>query len=350
MSVARGFSSPFSLWLAFAGAGRETRALVADDGKARLDNHLHKRIAVAGASGTIGRAVVRECAARGFEVTALVRDGSAADLPELKAAHIQTVDLSDPASVALALAETKPDTVISCIASRSGSPKDAKAVDLDANLHLLLAAGGAGAQHFILLSAICVQKPKLAFQRAKLAFEAALIEAPIAHTIVRPTAFFKSLSGQVERVRAGKPFFLFGDGKLTACKPISDADLARFIVGQVGNEEAHGAVLPIGGPGPAMSLKRQGELLFEAAGLEPKFRSIPIWLFSLFARLFSLGAWASDWFAEKAEYARIARYYASESMLLLDPATGEYSAEATPEFGAERLEDHYKALLAQKAK
>ena len=46
---------------------------------------------------------------------------------------------------------------------------------------------------------------------------------------MRPTAFFKSLSGQVERVRGGRPFLLFGDGTLTACKPISDADLAAGV-------------------------------------------------------------------------------------------------------------------------
>lgn len=313
------------------------------------DKGQRRAVVVAGASGTIGRAVVRECAARGFTVTALVRDGSGSDLPELQGARIQALELSDPTSVARAMSDAKPDTVISCIASRSGSPKDAQLVDLEANLHLLLGAGAVGAHHFILLSAICVQKPRLAFQRAKLAFEAALIEAPIAHTVVRPTAFFKSLSGQVERVRDGGPFFLFGDGELTACKPISDADLARFIVNQVGDPTSHGAILPIGGPGPAITLKRQGELLFEAAGLEPKFRSLPVWLFSLFAGVFSFGAWASDWLAEKAEYARIARYYATQSMLLLDPATGEYSADETPEFGEDQLKDHYEALLAQKA-
>jgi divinyl chlorophyllide a 8-vinyl-reductase len=54
----------------------------------------------------------------------------------------------------------------------------------------------------VLLSAICVQKPELAFQHAKLAFERALIDSGLAYTIVRPTAFFKSLSGQVDRVSA----------------------------------------------------------------------------------------------------------------------------------------------------
>ena len=62
----------------------------------------------------------------------------------------------------------------------------------------------------VLLSAICVQKPLLAFQHAKLAFEKHLIKSGLTYSIVRPTAFFKSLSGQVERVRRGKPFLIFG--------------------------------------------------------------------------------------------------------------------------------------------
>ena len=63
---------------------------------------------------------------------------------------------------------------------------------------MLEAARAAGASHFVLLSAICVQKPLLEFQHAKLKFEAALQAAgDITYSIVRPTAFFKSLAGQV---------------------------------------------------------------------------------------------------------------------------------------------------------
>ena len=57
--------------------------------------------------------------------------------------------------------------------------------------------GPQGAKHFVLLSAICVQKPLLAFQAAKLKFEEALQAAgDISYSIVRPTAFFKSLAAQ----------------------------------------------------------------------------------------------------------------------------------------------------------
>ena len=57
-----------------------------------------------------------------------------------------------------------------------------------------------------------MQKPLLGFQQAKLAFEAELQASALTWSIVRPTAFFKSLSGQIARVQAGKPFLLFGNG------------------------------------------------------------------------------------------------------------------------------------------
>lgn len=307
-----------------------------------------RRILVAGATGTIGRALVKRLANDGHAVTALLRaNAQVTNLPELAGASVAHASLSDPEQLARVFAATTPDIVISCIASRSGAPKDAKAIDYEANVALLTAALTAGAPHFILLSAICVQKPLLAFQHAKLAFEADLIASGIGYTIIRPTAFFKSLSGQVKRIKADKPFLIFGSGNLTRCKPISDSDLAQFIASAIDNPETLGKILPIGGPGPAISLREQGELLFTLAGKPPRFKSVSPKLFTYAERALNVGAGVSDWFAEKAEYARIARYYATESMLVLDRATGEYSADLTPEFGSDTLRDHYTRLLAE---
>lgn len=289
-----------------------------------------RRVALAGASGTIGAAVLRRLTAEGHVVTPVPRAA-----------------LADREALAALMKGARAEVAISCIASRSGSPRDAQAVDYQANIALLEAARAAGAGHFILLSAICVQKPLLAFQHAKLAFEAELAASGIEYTIIRPTAFFKSLSGQVKRVKAGKPFLIFGDGNLTRCKPISDDDLARFITAAIDNPAMRDKILPVGGSGPAISLKEQGEILFRAAGKAPRFKSVSPKIFTLAESLLALGAPVSGWFAERAEYARIARYYATESMLVLDPATGTYSADLTPEFGEETLESHYLRLLSQ---
>lgn len=304
------------------------------------------RILLLGATGTIGRATLRALRRRGHDVACLVRPGGTP--PD--GTRSRPVNLTDPDAIARVFAEEAVDAVVSCMASRTGVPADAWAIDHRAHLDVLQAAQQAGVGQFVLLSAICVQKPRLAFQHAKLAFEAALMRSGLRWSIVRPTAYFKSLSGQVERVRRGRPFLVFGNGELTACKPIADDDLADFLAGCLERPERWNRVLPIGGPGPAITPRAQGEELFRLLGRPARFSRVPVAM--LDAIILGLGAAArlAPALATKAELARIGRYYATESMLLLDPATGRYSADATPEYGARTLFDHYAALLEGSAR
>lgn len=295
------------------------------------------KVCLTGATGTIGRAVLDRLLADGHDAMCLVRPGSV--LPD----QMQRLegDLTRPDGLAPHALDGV-DAVISCMASRSGSPVDAWAVDHAAQSALLRAAQAAGVGQFVLLSAICVQKPLLEFQRAKLAFEAELAASGLRHSIVRPTAFFKSLSGQVARVQAGKPFLMFGDGRLTACKPISDRDLATYIVGCLA-DPARSGILPIGGPGPAITPREQGDMLFDLLGRAPKYRSLPVGVMDAIIAGLSLGGRVLPGLRAKADLARIGRYYATESMLLWDGT--RYDASATPEYGTDTLRDHYAALI-----
>ena len=301
-----------------------------------------------GATGTIGRATCAELLSRGISVICLLRPGS--DLPPQDGRSQVNVDLSDAQAVLQALAGTGAEAVVSCMASRSGRARDAWAVDHAAHLHVLEAAKAAGIGQFVLLSAICVQKPLLEFQRAKLAFEAALQASGLRWSIVRPTAFFKSLSGQVARVQAGKPFLMFGSGTLTACTPISDRDLARYLVDCLSDPARWERILPIGGPGPALTPRAQGEMIFELLDTPPRFRRVPVALMNLIIGVLSGLGRISPALAEKAEFARIGRYYATESMLVWDATAGRYDAEATPAFGQDSLRDHYAALIRGEAR
>lgn len=237
------------------------------------------------------------------------------------------------------------DTVLSCLTSRTGVPEDAWAVDYQAQINVLEAAQRAGVSQFVLLSAICVQKPALAFQYAKLAFEQALVESGIAYSIVRPTAFFKSLSGQIKRVQRGKPFLVFGDGTLTACKPISDRDLAEYLADCLEDEDRRNRVLPIGGPGEAITPRQQGEVLFSLLGRPARFRQVPLAVLDGVISGLSVLGRLSPVVAQKAELARIGRYYASESMLVWDPSKDCYDAAATPSTGTDTLRDFYDRII-----
>lgn len=309
-----------------------------------MSEPVAKRVLVAGATGTIGQAVARALVAQGHDVVCLVRQREGLDAL-LPGVALRFGDVTDSASIANeAFKDEHFDAVISCLASRTGAPNDAWAIDYQANLNLLNVAKAAAVPQFVLLSAICVQKPKLAFQQAKLAFEAALINSGLTYSIVRPTAFFKSLSGQLDRVRAGKPFLVFGDGKLTACKPISDQDLADFILTCLDDPSRQNTILPIGGPGEALTPLDQSKALFAALGQEPKIKHVPIALIStIIAVLSALGRVVPS-LAEKAELARIGRYYATESMLVWDTQADLYDADATPSYGTDTLPDFYGKL------
>jgi divinyl chlorophyllide a 8-vinyl-reductase len=306
-----------------------------------------RRVLLLGATGTIGKSTVQALLARGHEVVCFVRPGPGRGPGLFDGATVRFGEATDPASLERdGIRGERFDAVVSCLASRTGAPKDAWAVDYQANLHALAAAKAAGVAHYVLLSAICVQKPRLAFQHAKLAFERALTDSGLDYSIVRPTAFFKSLSGQIERLRAGKPFLVFGDGTRTACKPISDADLGAYLAACVDDPTLRNRVAPIGGPGPAITPREQGERLFALMGREPRFSHVPFAMMdAIIWTLSGLGALYPP-LRDKAELARIGRYYATESMLLWNPETGRYDADATPSFGNETLFDHYARLIS----
>ena len=314
------------------------------------------RVFVAGATGYIGKRVAAELVARGHEVVCFARTkagvGGASPASETRAslpgAEVRFGDVTDKASVASdGVRGERFDAVVSCLATRTGVARDAWQIEHLANLHLLDAAKAAGAAHFILLSAICVQKPRLAFQHAKLAFERTLIESGLTYSIVRPTAYFKSLAGQVQAVKSGKPFLVFGDGELTACKPISEADLARFLADCLELPERRNAILPIGGPGPSITPKQQGAMLCELSGRPVRYRRVPVRLMD--AIIFALGGLGRIFpsLRDKAEFARIGRYYGTESMLAWDEKKGRYDAEATPSYGTDTLRDFYARVLVE---
>ncbi|KAJ0243811.1 Divinyl chlorophyllide a 8-vinyl-reductase [Hirschfeldia incana] len=322
-------------------------------------------VLVVGSTGYIGRFVVKELVKRGFNVIAVAREKSGVrgkndkeeTLKQLQGANVCFSDVTDLPSLEQSVENLGLgiDVVVSCLASRNGGIKDSWKIDYEATKNSLLAGKKHGATHFVLLSAICVQKPLLEFQRAKLKFESELMslsseeekDSTFTYSIVRPTAFFKSLGGQVDIVKDGKPYVMFGDGKLCACKPISEEDLASFIADCVLEEEKINKVLPVGGPGKALTPLEQGEILFRILGREPKFLKVPIEIMDFVIGVLDGVAKVFPGVAEAAEFGKIGRYYAAESMLILDPETGEYSEEKTPSYGKDTLEEFFEKVVRE---
>ncbi|VEU43792.1 unnamed protein product [Pseudo-nitzschia multistriata] len=352
-----------------------------------------ERIAVVGATGYIGKAVVRESIRRGYPTTAVVRPGSNFDAASLMgnvSANVNDndndnasvsnqqptnkvfvssshgageVELSPPPPLTvhrfdvskmeppspeapLGAREDSPvlfepgsvDVVVCCLASRNGTPRESFAVDYLASLRAAEAARAAGARRFVLLSAYCVKSAEreephaLQFQYAKKKLEDALAEmaeesnGAFSYVAVRPTAFFKSVSGQLEAVRAGGPFVLFdlGAGATAACNPISESDLASALIDQVLDNTHANTHWNLGGPdSPGLDKLGQMESMVGALGLDrpPVLVYVPIGVLHFLVGTFQwlADAFRSDKLADAAELARIVRYYAMEDMLTTSP-------------------------------
>jgi divinyl chlorophyllide a 8-vinyl-reductase len=315
---------------------------------------------VAGATGYIGKSVVRESVRQGYQTIALVRDKTSKALQQqgnvkyYKDAIIIECDVTNEAALLDTFRQIRSsygpvDAILSCLASRSGVKKDAYLIDYQATLNCLTAGRAIAvpnfvsremaAPHFVLLSAYCVKKPTLQFQQAKLQFETALTsQTDLTYTIVRPTAFFKSVSGQLEVVQSGAPFVMFGDGAISRCNPIAESDLATYLVDSITNVSRHNHIINLGGPDDGFTMAEQGKMLFDITGRPEKYINAPVWIFDVIinglqflADLFPQLEALSD----AAETGRIGKYYAVEDMLTTDP---------TEKYGTISLRQHYERI------
>jgi divinyl chlorophyllide a 8-vinyl-reductase len=343
----------------YNGASKSTTLLMASSNGGeveRLSKGNGKTAVIAGATGYIGKAVVREAVRQGYNTVALVRDAEKVASKEgqlmygqpFDGAKVVQCDVCNPEDLAATMKSLKADmgnvdTVISCLASRSGIKKDAYAIDYQATLNCLQAGQdpSINARHFVMLSAFCVKNPWLQFQQAKLKFESELTsQTDMTYSIIRPTAFFKSVSGQLEVVQMGSPFVMFGDGKVTSCNPISEADLATYLIDCIEDKSRSNKIVNLGGPDEPMTMLKQGEMLFKAVGKEPNFIFAPLWLFDTIIDSLQWVAdtFSSEKFEDAAELGRIGKYYAVEDMLTTDP---------DEKYGTMTLMEHYDKIAVE---
>ena len=102
---------------------------------------------------------------------------------------------------------------------------------------------------------------------------------------------------------------------------------------------------PGGGPGPALSAREQGEMLFRALGKSPRMLSLPLALMDAPINLLETLSRLFPGLQDTAEFGRIGRYYASESMLVWDAERQRYDADATPSYGNDTLEQFFERVV-----
>ncbi|NTU93935.1 MAG: SDR family oxidoreductase [Chlorobiaceae bacterium] len=240
-----------------------------------------QKVLIAGASGYLGRHVVREFATRGFAVRALVRDrerlagiGSSFE-PDISslAAEVHLGDALDRGSLKGVCRGV--DVVFSCMGLTKPQPGvSSEAVDHLGNRALLEEALESGVRRFIYVSVFNADRMMDSdMVRAHELFVDDLRASDMPFTVIRPTAYFNDMAMFFNFARKGH-VFLFGDGS-NRFNPIHGADLAT-VCADAADDEGNREVA-VGGP-EIFTYRETNLMAFEALGLEPKISLVPLWI------------------------------------------------------------------------
>ena len=242
-------------------------------------------ILVVGATGTLGRKVVRTLLASGEEVRAMTR--VLAKVDELKALGAKPIrgNLADPEALEFAVRGAR--AVVAAAHSVLGrGHESSQAVDDDGHRSLIDAAKAAGVEHFIYTSVFQASSDHpLDFWRTKARVERHLEESGMTYTIVRPTSFMDMHAYQLigKSVIEGKRAMLTGRG-MNPRNFVASEDVAKVVVGALKIPSLRGQTIDVGGP-QNLSGHDVVEIFERVSGRKAKVGHIPIRMLRMMSRV-----------------------------------------------------------------
>jgi uncharacterized protein YbjT (DUF2867 family) len=200
-------------------------------------------ILVTGATGGIGRRVVRLLRQQEKPVRAFVRLASYYSELEHRGAEIFIGDLRREKDIQQACRG------VEYIISAHGSDGDALSLDYRANIELIDQAKANGVQHFGFISVLGADRgyEDAPVFKAKRAVEKYLQASGVNYTILRPAGLASNLLTLAERFRETGLYLLIGDPK-NRTSIVSTDDLAKIVVDSLTVEGARNQTLTVGGP------------------------------------------------------------------------------------------------------
>lgn len=203
-------------------------------------------VLIVGGAGRLGTAIVERLTERDMKLRVLGRDAShAKHLP--REVEVLVGDVRDPQSLTPAVAGAQ--IVISSVQALSDPKSSPEATDHLGNRNLIDAAKEAGAEHFILVSALgAAPDHPMSISRAKYHAERYLKQSGLAWTLIRPSAFMEFWATLIGKplVETGKTR-VFGPGK-NPMNFVSVSDVAAAVERAIVDPSLRGVELDMGGP------------------------------------------------------------------------------------------------------
>jgi len=229
------------------------------------------KIALAGATGYLGRFIAAELANQKYYTELIVRNKEKAGFDRKKFEIIEAL-VTNPLSLAGKLENA--DIVISTVGiTKQKDGLTYMDVDYQANMNLLNEAKKSGVSKFIYVSVLNGEKlRKLKICNAKEMFVEQLKKSGMDYCIVRPNGFFSDMSEFFNMAKRGR-VYLFGNGELRA-NPIHGEDLATVCVDAIDKPDKE---VNIGGP-ETLTQNEIALTAFDVLGSKPKITHIPDWI------------------------------------------------------------------------
>jgi uncharacterized protein YbjT (DUF2867 family) len=209
-------------------------------------------ILVTGGTGFVGGHVVHELRARDIRVRCLVRDPRTGAKLAALGCELVRGDMTEPA--ALRRAVEGADTVVHLVAIRQGRKRDFQSIMVDGTRDLLAAAKGAGADRFVLMSALGTSdqtKDLVPYYGAKWEMEEQVRASGVPYVIFRPSFVFGRDGGilptfaKLARYSPVTP--ITGSGR-QRIQPIWADDVATYFADAATRDDVAGKTYELGGP------------------------------------------------------------------------------------------------------
>ncbi len=231
-----------------------------------------KKVLIAGATGYLGKYIVKEFKKQGYLVRALARNS-------LKLQHLKEYideefigEATDSESIEGICKDV--DIVFSSIGiTRQKDNLTYQDVDYQGNKNLLEEAKKEGISKFIYISVFNARKMgNLKGIQAKLKFTEELKGSGLNYLVVYPNGFFSDMIDYLHMAEKGRGF-VFGSGDFRI-NPIHGKDLAEICVKSVDSDEKE---IHVGGP-DALTHNEILVIAFDTLGKTVKISKIPLWI------------------------------------------------------------------------
>ena len=231
-----------------------------------------KKVLVAGATGYLGKYVVKEFKKQGYWVRALTRSSEKLASIREFIDDIIIGEVTKPASLQGICKDI--DIVFSSIGiTKQKDGLTYKDVDYQANKNLLNVAIKQDVKRFIYVSVFNARELRnLKIVEAKELFVDELKKSNIESTVIRPNGFFSDMTEFFNMAKKGR-VYVFGDGNYKG-NPIHGVDLAKVCVDSLTSKKQD---VDVGGP-DILTQNEIAQMAFNVLNKKPKITHIPDWL------------------------------------------------------------------------